>query len=342
MFTKDNSVAGLFGEGSGFLNICDVLNRTVQLFKTAELDNPRLDAELLLSYVICCQKIDLYVNHDRKLDEQESFKFKKLVEMRLDRVPIQYILGKTEFMSLDFFVDRHVLIPRPETELIVEAVLDIVAISVMDKDCKRAQSCFSVLKKSDLPLNLEIDDAFAVVDLGTGSGNIAVSIAVLLESAVIYACDISVEALNVARRNAEYHNVFDRIKFLHSDLFDTIRTEEPDLKADFIVSNPPYIAESELDSLQTEVQKYEPLQALISGKDGLVLLKTIIYESKNWLKINGYLIIEIGENQLDDIKNILYSSSEGNSKSGTKIVFVKSLKDLQGIDRVVIAQNIMC
>ncbi|MGR3318697.1 MAG: peptide chain release factor N(5)-glutamine methyltransferase [Candidatus Anammoxibacter sp.] len=299
--------------GSSCLGIQDVLNETTRLFKNGNIESPRLDAELLLAKALSCNKIDLYIDQDLGMDEHSGTIFSELVNKRLNHMPIQYILGHTEFMSLDFVVDENVLIPRPETELIVETVSEIA--------------------------NNETDD-IDIIDLCTGSGNIGVSIAVLLRNANVYACDISHDALNVARANANRHKVADRTIFLQGDIFEAFNAKHSDLKADFIVSNPPYVAEYEWDCLQPEIYKYEPYQALVGGYDGFDFHRRIIAEAKNWLKDDGYLILEIGDKQLNGVLELINSSRNKNNCNCPGFEFLKAVKDLQGIDRIMVAKRI--
>lgn len=225
--------------------------------------------------------------------------------------PIQYILGKTEFCGLDFFVDENVLIPRPETELVVDA-----AIGIIEKQ--------------------ENDKKTYILDLGTGSGNIAISLASrllaseraegltkIVDNCKISASDISEKAIGMAIKNADRHKVADRIDFIKSDLFNNINS-----RFDIILSNPPYIAEYEFADLQKEVLK-EPMIALSGGKDGLDFYRDIINRSRSYLNTDGVLIFEIGFGQLDGIMEI-FRRCNFNVRN--------VVKDFNGIDRVVVAR----
>jgi len=307
----------------------------------AGIETPELDAKLLMAHVLDCRTIDLYVDQGRILDDNAKVDLGRLVAMRLDRVPVQYIVGRTEFMSLDFFVNDSVLIPRPETELIVEAVSGLSGEKSQSVHNAISRNVFNSLyglgvSGSD---NRDGNKKLNIIDIGTGSGNIAVSIAVMLENIKVFATDISFDALKVAAKNAKLHQVSGKVKVLQGNMFDALKAERGDLKADFIVSNPPYIAEGELDSLQVEVVKYEPRQDLSGGGDGLEFFKIIVSEAKDWLNDGGYLILETGESQLNDVKLLMDDSNEGDSGARSTIKFVGSLKDLQGIDRVVVAQS---
>lgn len=297
---------------TGCMRTQDVLSKTVRLFKGVNIESPRLDAELLLANVMDCNPIDLYIDHNLKLDECSKIHFTEMARKRAKRMPIQYILGHSEFMSLDFVIDKNVLIPRPETELIVESVLEIIE-----------------HRQKNVPVN--------IIDLCTGSGNIGVSICVMLKDARVYASDISPEALNVARTNAIRHKVEDRMIFLQGDIFTPFKAKCIDLKADFIVSNPPYVAEYELDALQPEIIRHEPYRALAGGNDGLDFFRIIISEADNWVNGGGYLILEIGNGQLDDVLKLISACRSGSPSNGFR--FINAVKDLQGIDRIVIAQK---
>lgn len=335
--TKTNDFFSIDELFAGHLSIRDVINETVRLFRDQGIESSRLDAELLLAKAINRKLIDIYIDQNVELDDYAKNLFIRLITKRLKHTPIQYILGHTEFMSLDFFVNENVLIPRPETELIVESVLEIA-------NNMATNNCFSTTIYGTLNylqpkngLNLYLNpqgNSIQIIDLCTGSGNIAVSLAVMLKNAKIYASDISAGALNVAKANAKKHKVEDRTIFLQGDIFDAFRIKGIDLKADFILSNPPYVTESDFGYLQQEIVKHEPYQAFVSGNDGYYFYKKIISEAKEWLNIGGYLIIEIGEKQLDGVIKIIENYSDNCFK------FFKSLKDLQGIDRVVIAKNI--
>lgn len=319
------------------LSIKDALKTTSLLFQEAGIESPRLDVELLLANAMNCNTIDLYTNQSLRLEGNNKPHFDEMVKMRLDRMPIQYILGNTEFMSLSFIVDKNVFIPRPETELIVESVLEIANYG-NENDIIENQNALQLFESNRRKLKPETG-SITIIDLGTGSGNIAVSIAVMLKNAIVFACDMSNKALSIARVNAMRHKVIDRVNFLQGDLFGAFKSRGIDLKADFIVSNPPYVAECELAVLQPEIVKYEPIQALSGGKDGLDFYRSILAEAENWLKKDGYIILEVGEKQSSDIKTLI--DNDKNQKSGCKsgIKFVKTVKDLQGIERVVIAQT---
>ena len=234
-------------------------------------------------------------------------RYKESIRKRSQRVPLQYITNHAEFMSLDFYVDERVLIPRPETELLVEAVI------------KRAQF-----------LTPEI----VIVDIGVGSGNIAVTLAKKIDNARIFAIDISPDALAVAKINAQRHDVFSKITFLCGDIFLPLEGFGIESKVNFIVSNPPYVSSDEFNNLQKEVRDFEPYGALVSGQDGLQMFKRIIANTHTWLKPGGFVIFEAGEKQARNIARLFEET-----RCFKKAAFIK---DYQHISRIVIAQMEEC
>lgn len=257
--------------------------------------NPKFESELLLAYCLGIDRTKLILKKEEKLEGKQLKKFLELLNMRKSRIPYQYIVKKQHFMGLEFFVDENVLIPRPDTETLVEEVL------------KR-------LRKGDV-----------IIDIGTGSGAIAISIAKYFKNCTVYAVDISKKALEVAKYNAKMHGVLDKIVFIESDVFSNV---SKDLKFDFIVSNPPYIKRSEIETLQKEVKK-EPIIALDGGPDGLLFYKKIIKEGPFYINIEGNIVFEIGYGQKEAVTDLL-------KKNGFEDIEV--IKDLSGIDRVIIAK----
>lgn len=226
--------------------------------------NPRLDAEVLLCDVLDMDRVQLYVNFERPLEEEELDKYRRLIGLRGRRVPVSYLIGKKEFYSKDYKITRDVLIPRPETEILVELAVKLVQPFVTPK----------------------------VIDLGTGSGIIGISLALLLPDASILAVDISEKALLVAEENAINLGVTEQVAFLQSDLFKTV----PQDKYALICSNPPYIPTRELDELEPEVQQ-EPRLALDGGADGLDFYHKIVAQAPQYLIPGGNLVMEIGWEQ---------------------------------------------
>ena len=278
--------------------IRNILKWAIVTLKESGIEFPEINADTLLSYTLSCNRTRLYTNPDDLIDSDAILKYKELINERKKHVPLQYITQRVEFMSLEFVVNEHVLIPRPETEILVE----------------------TVLSKAHNKQNL--NKRITIMDIGTGSGNIAISLAKNLSNAEIYAIDISQDALTTAKVNAQRHNVLNKVHLLHGDLFCACNESVEKGNMDFIVSNPPYVSESEWHSLEPEVRDYEPWKALVGGEDGFYFSRQIIKNAIEWLKPGGYLIIEIGETQANSIKNII--KNKGNYKE------IEIIKDLQG------------
>ncbi|MFC1805032.1 peptide chain release factor N(5)-glutamine methyltransferase, partial [Candidatus Omnitrophota bacterium] len=241
------------------------------------------ERELLFTEVLDCTRTELYTGKGLSLDKKQSRRIARALKRRVLGEPLQYILGRLEFMGLEFKLNPDVFIPRPETEILVEKVIDIA------HSAER------------------IADRLNLLEIGTGSGCIAVSLAKLLPNAKITATDISERALQVARENARLNNVEARITFLKSDVFthNAVRRRRYDL----IISNPPYVASDEIDQLQPEVQR-EPRIALDGGRDGLDFYRRIVAEAAHHLKTSGLLILELGFRQRDAVESLLRDSGD--------------------------------
>lgn len=273
-------------------------------------DTARLDIEMLLCRALGdVDRIYIHMNIDAELEKEKELEFIRMFEDRLSGRPIAYILNNREFMSLDFYVEEGVLIPRPDTEILVEEIIEIYK----DKN-----------NNSNNPT-----DQIKIVEIGTGSGAIAVSLAKYLEDSEVISLDISDKALQIGERNAVDNDVIDRVSFKKSNLFSAIESEN--LKFDVVVSNPPYIRKSDMDGLQTQVKDFEPTLALDGGVDGLDFYRNITREAKKYLVHGGMLAYEVGHDQAEDVTNIL-------KEEGFKKIYTK--KDLQSIDRVVIGLNL--
>jgi release factor glutamine methyltransferase len=284
------------------MDIASVLNKAVTSLENQGIATPRLDAEVLLCVLIKKERTIFYSHPGEKLTEKENKIYQQLIERRKHGEPVAYIVGKREFWSLPFEVSRHVLIPRPETEIIVEEVLKI---------CEGG--------KVKNPKILEI---------GTGCGAISVSLASELKEAHIVATDISREAIAVAMKNAYNNGVENQIAFLIGDLFQPVSG-----KFDIIVSNPPYISEEEYDHLPSEVREFEPKSALLAGTDGTEIHSAIIREGILYLEMGGSLIMEMGAGQKDRIENMLKESHLYDN--------ITFRADYAGINRVSIARRIV-
>ncbi len=276
-------------------NTLKLIRWTTEYFEKKEIPNPRLDAELLLSHVLDWKRIDLYVKHETTISQKNLDAFRAFVERRAKREPLQYILGGTEFWGLKLKVTPDVLIPRPETETLVEEALKV------------AQGVESP----------------QILDIGTGSGAIAITLAKNLPTAKMIATDISPEALDVARENAAAHGVSDRIEFILSDIAPWKTFEAQAKTFDLIVSNPPYIAVQDIEALQPEVSLHEPRLALDGGKAGFELPEKILKEAGPFLKPGGVLLMEIGEGQAETLRPLI----------------TEARRDLQGVERFVVLKK---
>ena len=255
--------------------IIDLLNTTTEYFTRKNISEPRLNAERLLSHSLQLERIQLYLQFDRTLSAGEVSCFRLLVERRAKREPLQYITGETEFMGLVFQVNPAVLIPRPETEILVERTLDL--------------------------RNKFAQQEIAICDLGTGSGCIAVALAKLWPGCRIYATDISDEGLQVAHKNAELNGVAGQISFIKHDIF---QPEPPAVKnIDILVSNPPYISVEELPGLDEEIRLYEPENALTDYGSGLRFYRQIFELARSGLPVK-YIMLELSGLNQDKIINL--------------------------------------
>lgn len=247
------------------------------------LQSPRLDAEVLLAHSLGLNRAGLYARLHTVLSPSQMATFQQLVHRRLQHEPVQYITGVQEFWSLDFAVNPSVLIPRPETELVVETALRLLA---------QVSSLKSQV--SSLPIR-NPQPAIRILDIGTGSGCIAIALATELPAAEIWATDISADALAVAAANARRHNVHQRIHYLQGSLFAPLAAQQQQFAV--IVSNPPYITRNDLFTLQPEVRDWEPRHALEGGSDGLDFYRQLLNEAPGYLTPNGWLVLEIGHGQ---------------------------------------------
>lgn len=282
--------------------IVKILQWTTGFLKEKGADSPRLDAEVLLADLLGMRRVDLYLNYDRPLDFDELSGYRAMVRRRAVREPVAYIIGKKEFYSLDFMVNRDVLIPRPETELLVDYAVE------------------SAIKTRFA----EKDDLY-IADIGTGSGAIAVTMAREVPHAKIYAVDSSEKALATAGKNAIYHGVQDNITFMEGDLLTPLL--ELNVNIDLILANLPYVPASGFSDMAPDVKDYEPHSALAGGADGFDLIKRLVIGAKDVLNDGGRVILEIWPDHVDRIKELCAGRSIGVSNV---------IKDLSGRDRIVI------
>ncbi len=274
---------------------------TTEHLKSRDVDEPRLSAELLLAEAMGYQRIDLYARFEEKPTAEQRDAFRGSIRAAAEHKPIAQLIGHKEFYSLDFKVTPDVLIPRPETELLVER-----ALTWCDEHPR---------------------DRHDLLDLGTGSGCIVVAIAKRQPSIHAVATDISEAAIVVARQNADAHNVSDRLRFVQADMFDLPAGAAPDGGFDVIVSNPPYVADHERETLPRNVRDHEPAVALFCGADGLGAYRRIAAGVANHLRPSGTLILEVGHTQAAAVEQI-FTEHAG-------LELVGRFKDLSGIDRVV-------
>lgn len=278
-----------------------LLRKATSRLRDAGIRTPRLDAEVLLAYALGWRRETLYTHPETVVDGPALSQFEAALQKRLARVPVAYIRGRKEFMSMEFVVTPAVLIPRPETEVLVEAVL-----------CQ--------LKGEDSPF---------VADIGTGSGAIAIALARFLPGARVVATDISPAALSVARLNARRHGLDDRIGFLEGDLLRPLSSAEYLGRLDAIVSNPPYISREELKVLPPEIS-YEPRIALDGGRDGLDSFRRLLSGARAFLKATGFVALEISNLRAGEVRAI--ADSLGYS--------AHILPDYSGRDRVLVAEGV--
>lgn len=275
------------------------LVEAVDALQRAGVNEARLEATSLLMHVLGVDRAFVIAHPEKELSDEQSNSFRELLRRRAAREPLQYIVGYQEFFKLRFEVTPDVLIPRPETELIVEAALELV----------------------------NREPGVSMLDVGTGSGCIIISLLDELKNAHATATDISPNALEVAGRNAQRHKVNDRVTFIQADSL--LRLNQRELFS-LIVSNPPYIPAGDIATLQREVREYEPLTALASGADGLDHIRALLHETPPLLHHDGYFIFEIGFGQHDAIEQLV-------DRAIWRLIEVR--KDLQGIPRTVVLQN---
>jgi release factor glutamine methyltransferase len=280
------------------LNTKELLDRSAKWLAERGCESARLEAEILLAEVLGCSRLDLYVQWDRPVVEREKNAFREMLRRRGEMEPIAYIVGHKEFYSLDFAVGPGALVPRPETEFVVEEVLN----------------------------NTGEDESFRMADIGTGSGAIAVAVAVHRPEAMVVASDISSEALGWARRNVAKHELTERVAVREGALLDALRGE-----VDWIVSNPPYIPESDRPTLPEDVAKYEPSGALFAGDQGLDIVEQLIAKAPEHLRPGGWLVMEIGHDQAHAVCGLIEAAGAYEA--------AEIRRDYSDIERVIVARK---
>jgi len=278
----------------------EILNESTKVLEAADIPSARLDAEVLLAFCLGCERLEFLKNPEMQLDQTQLAAFQTLIDRRLRREPVAYITGRKNFWTFALEVNKDVLIPRPDTEIIVEEIIDIA-------------------KKTEA-------DHITILDIGTGSGAIAIAVASEVPNASVMATDISLTALGVARRNAESLGLQNQINFRQGDLFEPVEGF-----FDIIASNPPYIGEREYEELPGGVRDFEPREALFAGKNGLEFYEKLICQAADHLKKNGWLLLEIGARQKKDVCRIMESSGFYEN--------IEMRRDYGGLPRVVKARR---
>ena len=276
------------------MNALDLIKNGTLALKENKISSHRIDSEILLSSVLGKSREEILINLDEKINSKDIFSFKKLIERRSSKEPLAYILKEKEFWSKKFEVNESTLVPRPETELMLEKLIKIYK-----------------------------DKKINILDIGTGSGCILISLLSELKNSIGVGIDISTEALKIAKKKAKKHKINNKIFFYNKSF-----TEIYDRKFDLIVSNPPYLLTKDIRNLQEDIKRFEPLIALDGGNDGLDVIKKVIYKAKNILKFDGMLALEIGNGQFRKVSNILF-------KNNFRIKY--KLKDYKDNTRIIIS-----
>lgn len=276
------------------MTVRDLLDQASKCLAESGVDTPRLNAEVLLAHATESSRTVLIAHPEVVPTEDQTALFRQWIELRAKRMPLAYIIGSRGFYGLEFEVKPGVLVPRPETETLVDTTIRLIG-----------------------------DEPCVIADLGVGSGAIAVSLAVTLPEAHLYCTDTSREALEIARRNAEKNGVGDRVHLREGNLLEPL----DGLSFDAIVSNPPYIRSREIDLLQPEIALYEPRAALDGGRDGLDYFRRIVPESPGYLKLDGFLLVEVGMTQSEEVCALFRENG---------YLDVEVMNDYAGIERVIV------
>ncbi|EEP61199.1 protein-(glutamine-N5) methyltransferase, release factor-specific [Sulfurihydrogenibium yellowstonense SS-5] len=284
------------------MKLKQLFSKITEIFKESKIENPASEASILISKILDLPKHYIISYPDLEISEEDAKKLVVLSEKRASGYPMAYLTKSKEFFGLDFYIEEGILIPRPETEILVEKVIE------------KLQNA-----KGEL-IGLEV---------GIGSGCISVSLLKNIKNLKIIGIDISEKALEITEKNAEIHGVLDRLKLFKFDIMNEKMNSLNLPKLDFVVSNPPYIKEEDYQKLQKEVKK-EPKEALISGKEGTEFYEKIVNSLKDFLKEDGFFAFEVGIGQAEKVKQILEDNGYKN---------IEIYKDLAGIDRVIIASK---
>lgn len=285
-----------------WVTLRNALASAVSRLAAANVPSPRMNAELLLMFTLECDRAYLHAHPERELTAGEQERFEQALAQRAKGVPAQYITGHQEFWGMDFIVTPAVLIPRPETEHVIETVMQLEPAGGGARPTRTLR----------------------IVDAGTGSGCIALALAKELPQAEIHATDVSTVALEIARANAARHRLEGRVRFHENDLLEGLEGGAFDL----VVSNPPYVGESEEDQVEMEVRKFEPREAVFAGPTGLEIVERLVPQARRALKPGGWLVMEISGTIADGVRRLLEDWDE-----------VRITNDLQGIPRVASARK---
>jgi release factor glutamine methyltransferase len=281
------------------LTILNAIELSADYLDKKEVESARINSELLLAHILNCNRMELYLKFDQPLKEEEVNEYRELIKRRGNREPLQYIIGNVEFFGLEFFVNKNVLIPRSETELLVETIIN----------------------------KFKNKNSISILDIGTGSGNIAISLSKNLPGANIIGIDKSKKAIDVAKKNSVLIDNDFKLKFEAIDFIDFSNTNT--CKFDLIVSNPPYISLKDYESLDAELKNYEPKEALTDFEDGYYFYKIICKNASKHLLPKGKLFFEIGFGQSKTIKQIMDVNG---------FINISIIKDYQNIDRVIFGE----
>ena len=282
------------------ITVLEAINLSTQYLNGKGVESARTNAEFLLADILQCKRLNLYLSFDRPLSEIELQKYRELIKRRGKFEPLQYIIGKVEFYGLELRVNPSVLIPRPETELLVEIILN----------------------------QFSKDEKWIILDIGSGSGNIAIALGVNLPQSKVISTEISHEALQVAKENSERHNVSGRIKFVNHDIIKNDLNNFPIF--DIVVSNPPYVSTENYATLQREIKEFEPRMAVTDNTDGYTFFKAIAEKVRNKLRDGGKLFFEIAEGQSEKVVEIMTKNNFNN---------IRVIKDYQNIDRIIFGEK---
>lgn len=255
------------------LTVLDSIKLSAEYLEKKGVESPRINAELLLAHILNCKRLDLYLAFDRPLSEEEVLLYRSFLKRRGEFEPLQYIIGSVEFYGLPFNVNSSVLIPRPETEILVDEIIN---------HCKEMKE-------------------LSILDIGTGSGNIAVALACNLPNSRITATDISKEALEIAEKNSIMNKTENQVNFVQNDI---LQNDLKENNFDVIVSNPPYVSGKDFENLRPELKVYEPRRALTDDSDGFIYYRAITSGARRLLKSKGRLFYEIGQGQSAVVRNI--------------------------------------